>query len=352
MNPQEKKPSCCAAPKPHKKSKPWFLQPLALLTGVMTAGFAGSYVFSSLVPFRETILAFFSMMMLPVALGFFFGGIIDASVPGEYISKHLSRRNPSTVFYAVGLGFLMSACNHGILALSMALHRKGASGAAVVSFLLASPWANLPVTFLLVGFFGWKGILVVLLALLIALVTGLLFQQLEKRGWVEVNVHSVEVTADFSIRRDLKEKFRKFHYTNAGFLAWSVKVWASIRMLLEMVLFWILLGVFLSALAAAFIPAHWFDRFLGPDVTGLFVTLAFATVLEICSEGTSPLAFTIYQKTGAFGNAFAFLMAGVVTDYTEVGLIWKNLGRKSALWMLALSLPQVILIALFLNRLF
>lgn len=351
MNSHDKKHACCAAPEP-RKSRPWFLQPLAILISLIAAGFAGSYFIAPLVPFRETVLNFLSMMMLPVLLGFFFGGIIDASVPGEYISKHLSRRNPATVFYAVGLGFLMSACNHGILALSMALHRKGASGAAVVSFLLASPWANLPVTFLLVGFFGWKGFLIVLLALVIALVTGLLFQQLEKKGWVEVNAHSVEVTADFSIRRDLREKLRNFRMTRPGFLVWTVKVWASIRMLIGMVLFWILLGVFLSALAAAFVPAHWFDRFLGPDVTGLFVTLAFATVLEICSEGTSPLAFTIYQKTGAFGNAFAFLMAGVVTDYTEVGLIWKNLGRKSALWMLALSLPQVILISLLLNRFF
>lgn len=351
MNSRDKKPSCCAEPKP-QKSRPWFLQPLALLIALIAAGFAGSYIFSALVPFRETVLEFLSMMMLPVLLGFFFGGIIDASVPAEYISKHLSRKSPSTVFYAVGLGFLMSACNHGILALSMALHRKGASGAAVVSFLLASPWANLPVTFLLVGFFGWKGFLIVLLALVIALVTGLLFQQLEKKGWVEVNAHLVEVTADFSIRRDFTEKLRNFQFTRSAFVVWTVKVWASIRMLLGMVLFWILLGVFLSALAAAFVPVHWFDRFLGPNVTGLFVTLAFATVLEICSEGTSPLAFTIYQKTGAFGNAFAFLMAGVVTDYTEVGLIWKNLGRKSALWMLALSLPQVILTALVLNRFF
>lgn len=351
MDLNDKKASCCAEPKP-ARPKSWVFQPLTLLSAALALLFFGSYVWSPLVPFRETVLDFFTIMALPVLLGFFLGGVMEASVPGEYISKYLSRKNPSTVFYAVGLGFLMSACNHGILALSMALHRKGASGAAVVSFLLASPWANLPVTFLLVGFFGWKGFLIVSLALLIALVTGLVFQVLEKKGWVEANAHSVEVTADFSILRDLKEKLRNFRFTKAGFFAWIVKVGAGIKMLAGMVLFWILLGVFLSALAAAFVPTHWFDRFLGPDFAGLLVTLAFATVLEICSEGTSPLAFTIYQKTGAFGNAFAFLMAGVVTDYTEIGLIWKNLGRRSALWMLALSLPQVIVISLILNQLF
>jgi len=79
-----------------------------------------------------------------VALGLVLGGIVDYYVPREYISKILSRPKKRTVIYATGLGILASACSHGILALSMELHKKGASGPAVVSFLLASPWANLP----------------------------------------------------------------------------------------------------------------------------------------------------------------------------------------------------------------
>jgi hypothetical protein len=80
------------------------------------------------------------------------------------------------------------------------------------------------------------------------------------------------------------------------------------------------------------------------------VTMGVATILEVCSEGTSPLAFTIYQQTGAFGNAFAFLMGGVVTDVTEIGLVWKNLGPRTALWMLAISLPQVVALGWLLNK--
>jgi len=35
------------------------------------------------------------------------------------------------------------------------------------------------------------------------------------------------------------------------------------------------------------------------------VTLIVATIMEVCSEGTAPLAFELYRQTGAFGNAFA-----------------------------------------------
>ncbi|MBU3759734.1 MAG: hypothetical protein FGM27_07375 [Candidatus Omnitrophica bacterium] len=350
----KKKPepkSCCDGPqKPAVNS--FLLQPIFLITAALAAGVFSSQFVPLLIPFRETLVTFFRMMFWPLVLGFILGAVIDAFVPSEYISKYLAKKRSSTVFYAAILGFLMSACNHGILALSMALHRKGASGAAVVSFLLASPWANLPVTFLLLGFFGWKGLLVIFLALLIAIITGLVFQRLEVMGWVEKNPHQAQVPSDFSIQADLRSRLSGVRWS-PGFLAGCFgRAARSAAGLANMVLFWILLGVFIAAAAAAVIPHGWFEKFLGPDLPGLMVTLFFASILEICSEGTSPLAFTIYQKTGAFGNAFAFLMAGVVTDYTEIGLVWKNLGKRSALWMLLISLSQVILAAILLNRVF
>ena len=120
----------------------------------------------------------------------------------------------------------------------------------------------------------------------------------------------------------------------------------------NMVLWWIILGMLIAGLASAYIPVHFFHKFMGPTFPGLLVTLALATVIEVCSEGSSPLAFGIYQTTGAIGNSFVFLMAGVVTDYTEIGLLWSNVGRRVALWLPVISVPQVILIGYLANRLF
>ena len=92
-------------------------------------------------------------------------------------------------------------------------------------------------------------------------------------------------------------------------------------------------------------------QWLGPDLTGMLVTLLFATVIEVCSEGTSPVAFEIYAKTGALGNPFIFLMAGVATDYTEIGLLWSNIGKRTALWLPAVTVPQILLLAYLFNQL-
>lgn len=349
MKPRQAKvhDSCCK-----EKSTPqkWYRKPVVLLSAVSGALLGASYFFPVLIPFRHTFAEYVRMMAWPVVLGLLLGGLMDRFVPQEYISKYLSRPGKRTVFYAVGFGFLMSACSHGILALSMELHRKGASGPAVISFLLASPWANLPITVLLVGLFGWRGLVIIASALVVATVTGLIFQQLHDKGLIERSRHLKDVDQNFSIRRDVARRFQNYRFSFSG-LAGDLRAVAKGGFALaDMIIGWILIGILLASLASAVVPHHVFGWF-GPTASGLLLTLVLAAILEVCSEGTAPLAFEIYKQTGAFGNVFCFLMGGVVTDYTEVGLVWGNLGRRTALWMLAITLPQVFLLAYLFNRL-
>jgi len=332
--------SCCAAET--GKKKPWYKTGLFLIIGLTLALLGASFLFPAMEGFRRTFWDYVRIMFWPILAGFFVGGLIDHYVPKEYISKHLAVPKKRTIFYSVGFGFLMSACCHGILAISMEIHKKGASGPAVVSFLLASPWANLPITILLFGFFGAKAFLIVGGALVIALITGFSLQALDRIGWIERNRHSVEVKEGFSIWQDILRRFRGHEFSHESFRHAARGIWKGMTSLAAMVLPWVLIGILLAGLVSALVPGHIFHQYFGPTLLGLLVTMGVATLLEVCSEGTSPLAFTIYQQTGAFGNAFAFLMGGVVTDVTEIGLVWKNLGPKTALWMLAISLPQVV----------
>ena len=341
--------TCCCEDK-GMTERPWYKNGL-LWVSLLTAVLLGASLrFSELQPFYDAFMHYAHMIFWPVLVGFLIGGLIDHFVAEEYISKHLSVPRRRTILYSVGLGFLMSACCHGVLAISMEVHKKGASGPAVVSFLLASPWANLPITILLFGFFGWKALLIVGGALLIALNTGLVLQGLAHFGKIEKNPNSVTIEKDFSIVKDIAGKFRDYRWTRESVVADLRGVWAGIRGLSDMVLLWILIGMVLAGLISAFVPAHIFHQYLGPTLLGLFMTLGMAAVIEVCSQGTAPLAFEIYRQTGAFGNAFAFLMAGVVTNFTQIALVWKNVGRRTALWMLIISLPQVIFLGWIFNH--
>ena len=87
-----------------------------------------------------------------------------------------------------------------------------------------------------------------------------------------------------------------------------------------------------------------------PHFKWLGLTVLIATILEVCSEGSMPVAADILTKANAPGNAFAFLMTGVATDYTEI-MSLKNTTKswKISLFLPLVTLPQVLLLAWLIN---
>lgn len=286
---------------------------------------------------------------VPLFLGLILGGIIDHFVPKEYIVRLLAGPRKRVILRSALLGFLASACSHGCLALTVELYRKGASAPAAVSFLLASPWASLSLTLVLLGLFGVRGLILVGGALAIAVITGLIFQRLAARGLVESNPQTIAVSDAFSLGQDLRQRVRAYQWTMPQLMADARGVAAGIVPLGRMILGWVQLGLVLSAVLGSFVPHYVFERYLGASPLGLGLTLLAAAAIEVCSEGTAPLAYELYRHTGALGNSFAFLMGGVVTDYTELAVLWKAIGPRTVRWLLLVTLPLVLLAGFLLN---
>ena len=337
--------ACCKSNK-NKGKRVWWIVGTAFLFGALSS------LIPPLKPFSKAFWDYLHLVAWPLGAGLLVGGVMDRFMPKEYVAKLLARPRKQTIFYATGLGVLASACSHGILALSMELHKKGASGPAVVSFLLASPWANFPVTLLLIGLFSWKGLLIIFAAVSVALTIGLIFQFFDEKGWIEKNRHTPVFDSSFSIRSDLKKRWGGYRLSFSQLKADGLAVTRGAVELSEMILGWVIFGIVLASAVQAYVPTHFFHSYMGPNFIGLLATLAFASILEVCSEGTAPLAFEIYRQTHALGNSFVFLSAGVLTDYTEIGLIWSNLGRRTAFWMVVLGVPQILLWGYLFNLFF
>jgi uncharacterized membrane protein YraQ (UPF0718 family)/YHS domain-containing protein len=310
-----------------------------------------------LLPFWLAFWDYLALIWWAVLIGFLAGGFIEYYIPRKYIQKYLALHRKRAILYAVLFGFLASACSHGVLAIAIELYRKGASTPSVIAFLLASPWANLPITILLFGFFGINAFLIILSALIIAISTGFIFQVLDRRCLIECSVDGhhgrkrESIDRSFSIRKDVSSRLRSYKFTQSNILRDTKGVVEGSWSLTRMVMWWLLIGMALAAFARAYIPEHLFMAYLGPSLLGLGVTLFFATVIEVCSEGSSPLAFEIFRQTGAFGNSFTFLMAGVATDYTEIGLVASNIGRRAAIMIPLITVPQILVLGYLFNML-
>jgi len=330
------------------KLKPWYKEPLFLMTAVILVVYLlnlgllmeGNKI---LAPVFEKFLSYLKLTWWAVGLGLLIGSLIDILVPEEFMANLLAEGKKS-IFLAVFLGFLASACSHGILAIAISLYKKGASTAATLAFLLAAPWANLAITILLFALFGLKALLIIGGAISIAVMAGFIFQILEEKGVIEGRGNK----GDKRGRRDKGDK-REMGWCWPG---WRRLIGGAVKSswdLAKMVVWWVLLGFFLGSILGTFIPEEFFHQYFGPSILGMLATLILASIIEVCSEGSAPMALELFQKTRAFGNTFVFLMAGVVTDFTEFGIVLTNIGKRAAIALVLVTVPLVLTIGFIFN---
>lgn len=297
--------------------------------------------------FAHATYALMNKMWWGLVLGIVFVGLLGR-VPREMVMAVIGR--PGTaggVVRATLAGVLLDLCSHGILLVGMKLYERGAGIGQVMAFLIASPWNSLSLTLILAALVGWGWtLLFVVASMAIALVSGLFFNMLVKRGVLPENPHRAEAPAEYSLRADAKARLAGVEWTPALAVQLVREAVSGSRMILR----WIFFGVVLAALIRTFLPPETFGALFGPTLVGLGLTLVVATVLEVCSEGSTPIAADLLTRAAAPGNAFAFLMAGVATDYTEImGLKETTRSWKIALFLPLVTLPQVVALAVVMN---
>lgn len=274
---------------------------------------------------------------------------ILSQVPKELVVRLLGRGGSiGGILRAVFAGTLLDLCNHGILMVGMQLYRKGASLGQVIAFLVSSPWNSLSLTLILFALIGWKWTLVfVALSMVIGIVSGRVADLLVARGHLPANPHAMDGEPVMRMREAWAEAWRKIRPGNGNLRRMIGAAWSESRMILR----WIFFGFALAAAIRAFVPDDVFSGYFGPTWMGLLLTLAATTVIEVCSEGSSPIAADLLNRAAAPGNAFTFLMAGAATDYTEIMALRETTRSWKATFALPLlTTPQVLLVSWLINQ--
>lgn len=283
-----------------------------------------------------------------VVAGALFVGLLGR-IPQELVIEALGRGGSKRgLFRATLAGLFFDLCSHGILMVGMQLYKRGASLGQVMAFLIASPWNSLSLTVILIALIGfWWTLLFILCSAVIALVAGYVADRLVAGGRLPANPNSVELPEDYDWRAEVAGLWQRAELTPTSI---GGLLWEGIRGS-QMVVRWLLVGIVLAVLVRAFVDPAVFQQWFGPSLLGLGATLVAATVLEVCSEGATPLAADIFSRAAAPGNAFSFLMAGVSTDYTELMSIKDTSGSwKIAFALPLLTLPQIIVAGLLMNH--
>jgi len=338
-------PSCCEDT-PEKKD--WFLRFCLLLTttfyliGLTDVSHDAWYGVIS-----HSVNELINTMWWSVALAIVFVGILSR-IPQAFILSILGKGGTVKGLWRATLaGVLLDLCSHGILMVGMELRKKGASLGQVMAFLIASPWNSVSLTLIMIALIGLPWTLAFIgLSMILALTTGWLFDRFEQNGTLPSNPVANTLPENFHFWTEAKSSMAKVSWNKQ--LAFDIgKTGLSGS---KMVIRWLLFGVLLASAIRGFVSLEDFQNYFGPSLLGLAATLLAATIIEVCSEGSTPIAADLMNRANAPGNSFAFLMTGVATDYTEVMVIKDSMKSwKIALFLPLLTVPQVIVVALILN---
>ncbi len=275
---------------------------------------------------------------------------ILSRVPREFVLSILgSRSGLRAILRATAAGVLLDLCSHGILMVGAKLYERGASIGQVMAFLIASPWNSFTLTLVLFALVGiyWT-LAFIACSMLSASSVGRMFDALAGRGAIPKNPRALDLPEDFHFWREAKQGLEGLRITPAYLGSMLSDGFRDSLMVLR----WLLFGVLLASLIRTLLSPEHFADYFGPTLAGLGLTLLATTIIEVCSEGSTPIAADLLNRARAPGNGFTFLMAGVATDYTEV-MVVKDTTKswKIALLLPLLTVPQVLVIGWLMNNL-
>ena len=344
----EAKSSCCGINKSHQH-RPDYLFWIGLIgvsagyllhIGVGPSGWIGTL--------SHSVFRLMNQMWLGLALGIIALGLL-AKVPKEIVQGAMGKGGTfSGILRACFAGLFLDLCNHGILMVAAKLYERGVSYGQVLAFLIASPWNSLSLTLILFSLIGIKWTLLFIAgSAIVAILSGLLASSLINYTSLPENPNTVKLDREFSLKAELTRSWSTAAFNRQFFSSLFINGLRESKVIIR----WLLVGTLLAACLTTFVPPEAFSKYLGPTLLGLVITLIGSTIIEVCSEGSVPIAAELLNEAKAPGNSFTFLMAGAATDYTEIMVLKETTGRwKLAFLLPLLALPQVIVLGLLFNQ--
>ncbi|MFH1142939.1 MAG: SO_0444 family Cu/Zn efflux transporter [Candidatus Eisenbacteria bacterium] len=311
---------------------------------------------------RETI-GFFYRVAPYLLFGFFLAGLLRVLVPARWLASMFGRPNLKSVLLASIAGVPLPLCSCSVLPTAVAMRRSGASKGATVSFLISTPETgvdSISITYALLG--PLMAVLRPLVAFVTAAAAGIAVNRLETRtergprgdgtdeaaaidapacatpeacAGAVLSGHAADGATPGAPGRprgsQLIREIAKVSYTD----------------LLDDIGPYLLIGILLSGLLSALLPA---GALAVPALQGLpsmLIMLAVSIPLYVCATGSTPIAAALILKGLNPGAALVFLLAGPATNIAAMTVLLKLLGRRALLAYL-LSIAIFSLLAGFL----
>lgn len=253
-------------------------------------------------------------------LGFLIAGILSVMISPRWVEKHLGRGRISSVIKATLLGVPLPLCSCGVIPVAASLRRHGASKGATTAFLISTPQTGVDS---MIATYGLLGPLFAVFRPLAALITGI--------------IGGLAVTA---IDEDIKFDAPAGNNDNGNdHLSFPAKVKAALSYafitLPGEISRALIVGIVIAGLISTFVSGNFISHYIGNYYITMLLMLAIGIPLYVCSTSSIPIALGFIHMGVSPGAAFVFLISGPATNAAAITVVWKILGRTSAIIYLA-----------------
>ena len=254
--------------------------------------------------------------------GFFMAGLLSVLVSKQLVEKHLGGRGFWPVIKASLFGVPLPLCSCSVIPVTMSLRKHGASRGAAVSFLLSTPQTGVDsifVTYALLGpvFAIFRPVAAFITGIVGGVMVNLFGDSLENNSQQPQNC----TDECCSCEHKSNPVTRIFKY---GFITLPRDIGRAM-----------LLGLVVAAFISALVPDGFFADKLGTGIFPMFVMMLLGIPMYVCATASVPIAAALMIKGLSPGAALVFLMTGPATNAASIVLIWKIMGRATALTYLA-----------------
>jgi hypothetical protein len=292
-----------------------------------------------------------------------------------------------SIFKAAIFGAPLPLCSCGVIPAALGLRRAGASKPATVSFLVATPETGIDSVSISYALFGpFMAVVRPIAAITSAITAGLLVGRSEEKMAVSSHTSMLETSccstekavvessccgtetkgtevkqAEETVKssccatEDEKEEVAsccsseidseisetsngsccdttneiamESHPSSFIHKAWDGVVY-SFTDLFDKVLFWLSIGLIFAAAVKTFVPMAFLAEW-GSGLPAMLVMLVIGIPMYVCATASTPIAAGLLLAGISPGTAMVFLMAGPATNISTLGVIGKELGRRS-----------------------
>ncbi len=249
-------------------------------------------------------------------LGFLVAGVLSAFVPVSFIENHLGKRGLRQIVKASLLGVPIPLCSCSVIPVAASLRKHGATKGATVSFLTSTPQTGVDS---IAATWGLLGPLFALFRTLIAFITGCICGASVEAFTPKTN--ESENGCDDGACPSCNPA--------PGILRWKQIFTYGFGTLPRDIGRALLVGILISGLLGALVPADFFTRWLNSEWLSMLAVMGVGIPLYVCSTGSIPIALAMIGAGLSPGAALVFLVTGPATNAATIATVFKTMGRKA-----------------------